>query len=63
MVITFLDHLVELVHHTRDHKTIKIIQTLILDYNQLTIAEMEIAQGDHSNVTDFVTLEIILIRF
>ena len=63
MVITIVNHLVEMVHHTRDHKTIKIFQIIVLDYNHLTIAELEIAQGDHSHVTDFVTLELILIHF
>ena len=57
--MTILNHPVEVVHHHRDHKTLKITQSIILDHNQLTIIEMEIVQEDHSRVIDSVTLETI----
>ena len=57
MGTTFLNHLLETVHHTPDQVS-KPTLNIILDHNQLTIIRTEIAHDDRSHEIDFVMLEI-----
>ena len=70
METVVLNHLIEQVHHIREHKTFRnkktIIRTtitiIILDHNHLTMIEMEIVHGDQPHVIAFIIYEITLIH-
>ena len=59
MEIAILDHRVEVVYHTQDYQTHKILPTIMLNHTHLIIENMEIVNDNHSHGIDFVTSETI----